>query len=416
MMRALTGWKWRAYGALVLALSALHYAVLSRFSSGDEGGLAWFRRRLNPVLPPPSGAKRIWIHAVSAGEAKVAELLRGAIQQQAPGVSVVLSATTYSGFERVRKVAGDAASFIMPLDTPRAQTRLFAEVKPHLMVLVESEYWPAQFAMAEAAGVPVAVVNATMSERSFGRHSRNPRVARRTLLTARRIYAQDEVAKGRYAALGVAPDRLALSGNIKLAGLRVPEPGERPARVVFGNVHRVELQALGPAVKALRTLRSNLQIVLVPRYPGRIPQAELLAAFGDDLRVTENIDGADFAGAPVWVDRMGVLAGLYATARVGVVCGTFGPIGGHDLSEPLQQGAASLYGPHTERQRALDDLLGAIGAGEKVTDAAALLAAILRLVDDGAERARRLSAAARAAEAARLRLQEIAAELVDMAG
>jgi 3-deoxy-D-manno-octulosonic-acid transferase len=416
MMRALTGWKWRAYGALVFALSALHYGVLSRFSSGDEGGLAWFRRRHNPVLPPPSGARRIWIHAVSAGESKVAELLRGAIQLQAPGLSVVLSATTYSGFERVRKVAGDAASFIMPLDTPKAQARLFADVKPQLMVLVESEYWPAQFAMAEAVGVPVAVVNATMSERSFGRHRSNPRVARRTLLTARKIYAQDAVAKERYAGLGVAPARLALSGNIKLAGLVVPEAGERPARVVFGNVHRVELAALGPVVKALRSARPDIEIVLVPRYPGRIPRADLLAAFGDDLRIVESIDGVDFAGAPVWVDRMGVLSGLYATTRVGVVCGTFGPIGGHDLSEPLQHGAASLYGPHTERQRALDDLLGAIGAGEKVTFAADLPAAILRLVDDGAERSRRLQVAVTAAEAARLRLREIAAELVEMAG
>lgn len=415
-MRALTGWKWRAYGALVFALSALHYGVLSRFSSGDEGGLAWLRRRLNPVLPPPAGAKRIWIHAVSAGEAKVAELLRGAIQQQAPGISVVLSATTYSGFERVRKVAGDAASFIMPLDTPAAQARLFADVKPQLMVLVESEHWPAQFAMAEAAGVPVAVVNATMSERSFGRHSRDPRVALRTLLTARKIYAQDELARGRYAGLGVGGERLALSGNIKLAGLVVPAPGERPVRVVFGNVHRVELQALGPAVKALRSARPDLEIALVPRYPGRIPRAELSAAFGSDLRVVDGLDGAHFAGAPLWVDRMGVLSGLYGTARVGVVCGTFGPIGGHDLSEPLQQGAASLYGPHTERQKALDDLLGKIGAGEKVTDAAALPAAILRLVDDDAERERRLRAAATAAEAARQRLREIAAELVGMAG
>lgn len=415
-MRALTGWKWQGYGALVWVLSALHYGVLSRFQRGDEGGLAWFGRRLDPVLPPPAGARRIWIHAVSAGESKVAELLRSAILARAPGHSVVLSATTYSGFERVRKVAGDAASFIMPLDTPSAQARVFAQVKPRLMVLVESEYWPAQFAMAETSGVPVAVVNATMSERSFLRHRRNPRVARRTLLTARRIYAQDEMARERYAGLGVAAERLALSGNIKLAGLTVPETGARPPRVVFGNVHRVELEALGPAVTALRAARPDVEILLVPRYPGRIPRAELFSAFGDDLRVIDRLDDLGVVGAPTWVDRMGVLAGLYATARVGVVCGTFGPIGGHDLSEPLQQGAASLYGPHTERQKALDDLLGAIGAGEKVTAAAALPAAVLRLIDDGAERAQRLHAAATAAEAARRQLGEIAAELVEMAG
>ena len=149
--------RWRAYGALVVALSFLHYAVLSRFGKSDEGGLAWFRKRLRPALPPPANARRIWIHAVSAGESKVAELLRQRLLARNPALSVVLSATTYSGHARIRAIAGADASFIMPLDTLSEQRRIIREIRPDMLVLVESEYWPAQFAAATEAGIPVLI-------------------------------------------------------------------------------------------------------------------------------------------------------------------------------------------------------------------------------------------------------------------
>lgn len=400
-----------AYGGLVTGLSYLHYCVLSRFSNSDEGGMAWLRRRLAPVIPAATGAKRIWIHAVSAGESKVAELLRGALLAQDPALSVVLSSTTYSGFARVAEVAGAAASFIMPLDTPEAQERLFQTLRPDLMVLVESEYWPAQFAAAQRHGVPVVVVNATLSERSFARHRRFGAVARRTLLRADHIHVQDERTRGRYAALGVGAERLSVSGNLKLAASSVAPAGERPERVTFGNVHRAELAVLAPAIGRLRRERPAVQLVLVPRYPGRIPEAELRGALGDGLTVIADPDLLDGAGPLVWLDRMGVLAATYARSQVGVVCGTFAPIGGHDLSEPLQQGAPSLYGPHVYRQRALEATLGGIGAGEKVVDAGALVEAVLRLIDDPAERARRVDHYAGAADAARAELIGLADSL-----
>jgi 3-deoxy-D-manno-octulosonic-acid transferase len=400
-----------AYGGLVAGLSFLHYGVLSRFSNSDEGGIAWLRRRLTPVIPAATGARRIWIHAVSAGESKVAELLHAALLAQDPKLSVVLSATTYSGFARIEKVAGPASSFIMPLDTPAAQERLFETLKPDLLVLVESEYWPAQFAAARRHGVPVVVVNATLSERSYARHRRFDAVARRTLLQAAHIHVQDRATLGRYASLGVPAERLSVCGNLKLAALGAAMPGERPMRVTFGNVHRAELEALGPAVRRLRGERPDVQMVLVPRYPGRLPEAELRAAVGNEVAMVDDAGGLDGAGHLVWLDRMGVLAATYARSMLGVVCGTFAPIGGHDLSEPLQQGAPSMYGPHVHRQRSLQTTLREIGAGEEVADGDALIAAIGRLLDDAAERARRVQSFAGAAEAARAELKRLAESL-----
>jgi 3-deoxy-D-manno-octulosonic-acid transferase len=406
--------RWKAYGGLVTAASWLHYVVLSRFSNSDEGGGAWFIKRLNPTLPQVAQGKRIWIHAVSAGESKVAELLRHRLLRHDPTLSVVLSATTYSGYARVRAIAGDAASFIMPLDTLEAQRRVVETIRPDLLVLVESEFWPAQFAATEAAGVPVVVVNATMSPRSFARHQRNPAVANRTILKAQRIYAQDEAIATRYAELGVPRERIDVVGNLKLVPLKSTGPATKDATplIAFGNVHRDEIEVLAPAIAELRARRPEVRLVLIPRYPGKIPGEVLSASLGAELAIIEDEAGIADAGGLVWLDEMGTLSKVYARASIGIVCGTFSPIGGHDLSEPLHLGAASLYGPHVERQKPLHEALSAIGCAVQVGSADELPQAVLRLLDDAARREQMSAAFRGVAEQAADRLDALAASLV----
>lgn len=406
--------RWKAYGGLVTAASWLHYAVLSRFSKSDEGGTAWFAKRLNPALPKPATGKRIWIHAVSAGESKVAELLRQRLLERDHGLSVVLSATTYSGYARVSAIAGEASSFIMPLDTFEAQRRIFETVHPDLLVLVESEFWPAQFAAAEAAGVPVVVVNATMSPRTFARHQRNPVVATRTIAKAQRIYAQDDAIAARYTQLGVPRDRIDVLGNLKLVPLKsaAPATNDAPPLIAFGNVHRDEIEALAPAVAELRTRRPDARLVLVPRYPGKIPGEVLSASFGAELAIVDSEAAITDAGGLVWLDEMGTLSKVYARATIGVVCGTFSDIGGHDLSEPLHLGTASVYGPHIERQKPLHEALSAIGCATQVSAASELPDVVMNLLDDAPRREQMIAAFRGVADQAAERLDALAASLI----
>lgn len=406
--------RWKAYGGLVTAASWLHYAVLSRFSKSDEGGTAWFEKRLNPVLPQPAHGKRIWIHAVSAGESKVAELLRQRLLERDPGLSVVLSATTYSGYARVRAIAGDNSSFVMPLDTLEAQRRIFTKLRPDLLVLVESEFWPAQFAAAEAAGVPVVVVNATMSPRSFARHQRNPLVANRTIANAQRIYAQDEAIAARYAELGVPGDRIEVLGNLKLVPLKSSgaTPKDAPPLIAFGNVHRDEIDLLAPAIAELRAKRPDAKLVLVPRYPGKTPGEVLSARLGAELAIVDSEAAITDSGGLVWLDEMGTLSKVYARATIGIVCGTFSDIGGHDLSEPLHLGAASLYGPHIERQKPLHEALSALGCAVQVGSADELPQVVLGLLDDAPRRQQMVDAFRGVAGKATERLDALAASLI----
>jgi 3-deoxy-D-manno-octulosonic-acid transferase len=112
---------------------------------------------------------------------------------------------------------------------------------------------------------------------------------------------------------------------------------------------------------------------------------------------------------------MGILADAYLRSVVGVVCGTFAPIGGHDLSEPLQQGAAAVYGPHVARQYALDEALRGADAATPVADAAQLPAAVSALIADPDTRAARRARFAELVHDMERRLEHVALELKEIA-
>ena len=207
-----------------------------------------------------------------------------------------------------------------------------------------------------------------------------------------------------------------MAGNLKLASRlsgRAPVEEGRAPTVTFGNVHEAEIAALAPAVATLRQQRPDLQLLLVPRYPGKIADEQLRRSFGSDLAIVSDPELA--SGSLAWVNRMGVLAGLYARSDLGVVCGTFAPIGGHDLAEPLNLGAASIYGPHIERQRPLHAALQGLGVATQVETAAELPGAIGALLDDPAAREEQITRFSELSHAAAQRLSVIAATLIGMA-
>lgn len=405
---------WEVYSRLIDALSRLHYGVLSRFSPSDEGGMAWYGRRIKPKLPDGPPGPRILIHAVSAGEAKIATLLVPALIRAGVKPPVYISTATHSGYDRIWQWDGNLArTMVMPIDTIEEQHRLFEGLRPTLLVLVESEFWPAQFAMAREFRVPVVVINATMSDRTLRRHKLFPLLTRATIRKALRIYAQDERTAERYRQLNIWNDRVEVLGNLKLAGAGLFEEaeGERPW-VTFGNVHREELAALAPAV---REVAKTSPVMLVPRYPGRIKPELLRRHFGEELEIIDRLPAAAGPGKVVWVDRMGVLAAAYLRSKVGVVCGTFASIGGHDLSEPLQQGAMSVYGPHVERQHALDRALREADAATPVARAGDLPQAIAALFADPALRAARRERFAMLVHETETQLDRLAHELRELA-
>ena len=256
------------------------------------------------------------------------------------------------------------------------------------------------FHAAAARGIPILIANARISERSFGRYQRLRALTATTLERATRIAAQSAGDADRLRALGAAPERLTVTGNLKFDFALPPglvEVGEaihvawgahRPVLVAGSTHEREEAIVLDAFGQALETFPDAL-LVLVPRHPERFGRAAS-AARAAGLAVT--LRSAGQACPPdsqcFLVDRMGELLRYYAAGDLAFVGGSLEPIGGHNVLEPAALGRPVLVGPHTFNFADITAQLIDAGAAQRVTDGAGLAAALRALLGDADRRDR----------------------------
>ncbi|MCU0233812.1 MAG: hypothetical protein MUE90_07260, partial [Thermoanaerobaculales bacterium] len=174
-----------------------------------------FRDRLARSLPPlaPGGA---WIQAVSVGEVELARRLVGELERKAPQLPLLLTATTATGLALAARTLGDRLPVQpCPLDLPGPLRRVLAAAAPRLLVLVETELWPEMLHQAAQRGVPAAVVNARLSERSHAAYRRVGALLAPLLEPLSLVLARSAADAERFYDLGVPPERIAVTGNLK---------------------------------------------------------------------------------------------------------------------------------------------------------------------------------------------------------
>jgi 3-deoxy-D-manno-octulosonic-acid transferase len=404
----------------VAALTALLGAPLL-------GGLALARPRWRAGLSerlgahPASGAARapIWVHGASVGEVRAALPLLDALG--ARHHAVVLSTMTLTGRAVAREARPALAIGLAPLDHPWAVARALGRVRPRALVFVETELWPSWVRAAGERGIPALVVSGRISERSFARWQRARGLLRPTLARFAAIGARSEADAARFVALGAAPERVSVCGDLKLdAPAPRPAAGELRARlgttplVVAGSTHEGEEAAALAALVALERAQLPAALVIAPRHPERFERAaELVRQAGRSLqRRTAPAAAPLVPGAVLLLDTLGELASLYAHARAAFVGGTLAKVGGHNLLEPALAGCPVLFGPHVESARESAALLLAAGAAQQVADAEALAAALVALLAAPAQAAER-GARGRAALAAHRGATERSVALIE---
>lgn len=324
----------------------------------------------------PEGA--VWLHGASVGEVSLIRPLIELFERARPGLPLIISSHTATGVESARKAYPAHQSFRLPFDWSWRQRRLMSRLKPSLLVVVESDFWPNHLLAAERARVPVAVINAKLSERSLRLH-RLSRIVPRALAAVAGIAAQTEEHAARFRALGLPAGRIAVTGNMKYdltadsadAGVGI-ELRRRlgiaadALVVIGGSLHPGEDRDLLAAYAAVVKRRQEIRLVIVPRYPD---QAEsILAGMRSDGfaaiakteldrratggAATREAAAASSGDAPpvIVVDTLGELRSLYAAADIAFVGGSLyyrgSNKGGHNVMEPAILGVPVVVGPH----------------------------------------------------------------------
>src|SRR5262245_6657368 len=393
--------------SLILGLLALAY--LPRFLVRKVWGAGYrvaLRERLGfvRVPPPPMPGGRFWVHAVSVGEVMAAVPLVQALRIRWPAADVVVSTVTATG-ERVARarMVEAAAMLTFPLDFPGAVERTVLRVEPGCFIALETELWPNLLRALARAGVPAVVANGRISDRSFRRYRRVRRLFRRVLDHVSLFAMQSEEDARRIIALGARPERVVVTGNLKMEAPQT-DPGVESLwrrllhlgeeRVwIAGSTHRGEEAAVLDAFLELRRDGEPLCLILAPRHPERADEVEALAR---DRGLTAVRRSRLTAGAPrdlILLDTVGELAALYAIADVIFVGGSLVPAGGHNVIEPALHAKPVVFGPHMQNFREAAALLLRAQAARQVPDQARLVSTLRQLLADGEAR-RRLGEAA----------------------
>lgn len=356
-----------------------------------------------------------WIHAVSVGEVAIALKLAAKLKALDPGIFCVLTTTTTTGFAFATREAPEKMEVLYsPLDFWPIMRRAFAVIRPVRVVLVEAEVWPNLAAEARGRGLPLALVNARLSQRSERRFLRFRSLVAPIFRCLDLVCVQEPEDIERWTALGISRKRIHHVGSIKYdpAETRVNPDlplqvlrafgigGDRP--ILFGgSTHAGEEEVLGEIFQRLRADFPTFTLIIAPRHVERVNEIRArLARLG--LSVSLRSEEATARMAPpdcVLLDSTGELQNWYAVATIVFIGKSLTARGGQNPVEPIFAGKPVLFGPHMENFAVLARSLVANDAAIQIADATSLQAQIARLLGDR-ERASRMVANAQAVLAA----------------
>ena len=406
------------------ALARVAYSLLLRLATPAYLARLWWRGRVEPPYrlwwgerlgfsAEPASHGRLWLHAVSLGETRAAAPLIAALRARRPGLRLLLTHGTATGRDAGRTLlqAGDAQAWV-PYDTPGAVRRFLRHHRPSLGVLMETEVWPNLLHEARAAGVPLVLANARLSDRSAAKGRLLAPLMHPALACFNTVLAQTEADAARLRASGA--QRVQVLGNLKF------DMAPKPELLAMGRAWR---NALGrPVVLAAVTREGEeaalLQawaalpasgtparplLLLVPRHPQRFDDvAGLVAQAGLTLARRSTWGDTPAPGASavdVWLgDSLGEMPLYYASADVALLGGSFAPLGGQNLIEAAACGCPLLMGPHTFNFAQAAELALAAGAARRVADLSEAVAQAVRLPGSAEQAAMSAQALAFAAQ------------------
>ena len=364
---------------------------------GERFGWARYAPHARPLL---------WLHAVSLGETRAAEPLIAALLERYPQHDILLTHMTPTGRDAGRVLSDRFPRRIvqvyLPYDLPFAVRRFLRAFDPVIGIGMETETWPNLLAVARQLRVPMVLVNARLSEKSFAQAARTPRLVREAAENFSLVLAQTGADAERIRRVGNVT--VEVVGNLKFDFTPPPELieegkrwraalGARPV-LLFASTREGE-EAL--ILDALHADSTRARVLIVPRHPQRFDDvARLLAERSSSVARRSEKTGSD----PDFIlgDSMGEMALYYAAADVALIGGSLLQLGGQNLIEACAVGTPVVVGPHTFNfEQATADAI-AVGAAVRAVNAEEAVGLMLSIAQDVARREQMRAAALAFAE------------------
>lgn len=301
----------------------------------------------------------LWVHAVSVGEViAVAPLIKAL--HQSTTKPILVTTTTTTGAEQVNKLlANEVEHRFMPLDSPWAIKRFLNTVKPEKLLIMETELWPNTLRLVHKANVPISVVNARLSQRSYSRYLKVSSLFTLISKYLTHVICQNESDAKRFSQLGVDDKKIHISGSIKFdipidssrkkSGDELRNTLGRDRQVwVAASTHAGEEQQILDAHSKILVNHPNSLLLLVPRHPQRFSDVERLCRASGFETSRRSLNEQVSEKTTVYLcDTMGELLTLISAADLCFMGGSLvgDKVGGHNVLEPVSLDVATIIGP-----------------------------------------------------------------------
>ena len=268
--------------------------------------------------PPFKHSDALWFHVCSFGEARALKPLVTALHQE----HILISTITHTGYDEANKYNAEVRYLPYEMYLP------FWIKRERVLVVLEAEFWYLLFSVARAKGAKIVLLNARISDKSVDKYLKFAWFYKKLLASVEIIYAQSEVDKNRFLALGAK--NIEVIGNIKLAGkIEKTKDYEKPQDcelIVAGSTHPSEEEAILKAFVAYKKSHLKARLIIVPRHPERFEAVyELMQQYAKkNLLSLEKFSLTQrFESDLILVDRMGELNNIYAISDIAILGGHF---------------------------------------------------------------------------------------------
>ncbi len=340
----------------------------------------------------------VWIQVVSVGEVNLIENLVERLHELLD-CNIIITTTTLSGNKLAQKKYGAFAKILyFPFDISFALNRLIRFIQPKIFIAIETEIWPNLFHCLKKQNIPIVIINARISEKAFKRYKMLRPIIGNILKKCDHIGAQNSSHEEKFIYLGADKNKIAVTGNMKFGGIHIDEVRLEILRkkylhffkqnnsllFIAGSTHPPEETVILSLYNKIKEKTKDLTLLIAPRHIERVPAIEkIIITAGLNPVKLSNVSGYDPEKENVFIlNTIGDLLYFYSFADICFVGGSLADYGGHNILEPIFFSKPTVFGPHMENFKDIEEIILSKKSGIKIMDEKAFEEVMFSLITD----------------------------------